>query len=235
MSYKCIVFDFDGTLADTEKKAFTIYNQLAEKYQYSPVTMEELQHIKNLHVKEILEIVDIPFHRLPRVLKEGQKMMREQSSEIRAFNADIQDFFIRLNKEVKYSGILTSNIKKTVNHFLKRYEIEDQIKFVRCSALMSKAEKIKKVLRRFRLAPEEMLYIGDETRDIEACQKVGVDVAAVRWGYNTPEALRQCQPTYMIDDLWDLIGIVEKKNQEIIPLYADHQNDSFKEKIPEGC
>ena len=67
MSYKCIVFDFDGTLADTEKKAFTIYNQLAEKYQYSPVTMEELQHIKNLHIKEILEVVDIPFLRLPRV------------------------------------------------------------------------------------------------------------------------------------------------------------------------
>ncbi|PKM52983.1 MAG: phosphoglycolate phosphatase, partial [Firmicutes bacterium HGW-Firmicutes-5] len=26
MTYKCVVFDFDGTLADTEEKAFNIYN-----------------------------------------------------------------------------------------------------------------------------------------------------------------------------------------------------------------
>ena len=68
MAYKCVVFDFDGTLADTEEKTFNIYNDMAEKYKYRKITKEELQHIKNLHIKEIMEIVDIPFYKLPRVL-----------------------------------------------------------------------------------------------------------------------------------------------------------------------
>ncbi|MDI3535845.1 MAG: phosphoglycolate phosphatase [Eubacteriaceae bacterium] len=235
MPYKCVIFDFDGTLADTEEKAFQIYNRLAEKYQYSQVTMEELQHIKNLHIKEILEIVDIPLHHFPRVIKEGQKMLKSESSEIHAFNSDIHDFFVAMNKEVEFCGILTSNIKKTVNQFIKKYFLEEEIKFVKCSALMSKADKIRKVLRWSRIKPHEMLYVGDETRDIEACKKVGVDVVAVKWGYNTPKALEQCDPTYMIDNLWDLLDIV-KKNQKgfDIKLLSSEVDLEYKKELLEG-
>ena len=38
MAYKCVVFDFDGTLADTEEKTFNIYNDMAEKYKYRKIT-----------------------------------------------------------------------------------------------------------------------------------------------------------------------------------------------------
>lgn len=212
MAYKCVVFDFDGTLADTEEKAFNIYNELATKYKYSTVTMEEPQHIKNLHVKEIKEIVDIPFYQFPRALRDGQKMMRKESNEIHAFAPDIHAFFTALRRETKHIGILTSNIKKTVSDFLITYDISHEIEFIMCSALMSKSKKIKKVLRKHDIKPSEMLYIGDEVRDIEACHKVGVDVAAVNWGYNTPLALEKCKPTFMIDNIWKVIDIVKTKN-----------------------
>ncbi|MGL4606936.1 MAG: HAD-IA family hydrolase [Eubacteriaceae bacterium] len=211
MAYKCVVFDFDGTLADTEEKAFKIYNQLASKYKYSTVTMEELQHIKNLHIKEIMEIVNIPFYRLPRVLGEGQKMMREESDEIRSFSPNIEDFFEELRGITTTVGILTSNIEKTVSRFLETYQLKEEIDFIMCSAMMSKSKKIKKVLRKFDLDKSEMLYVGDETRDIDACKKVGVDVAAVTWGYNTELALKRCEPTYMINDLWEVTKLVERK------------------------
>ena len=213
MTYKCVVFDFDGTLADTEEKAFNIYNELATKYKYSTVTMEELQHIKNLHIKEIKEIVDIPFYQFPRALRDGQKMMRKESTEIHSFSPDIHNFFTELRKETDHIGILTSNIKKTVAQFLITYDISHEIEFIMCSALMSKAKKIKKVLRKYDIKPSEMLYVGDEVRDIEACHKVGVDVIAVKWGYNTPLALEKCEPTFMIENLWNVIDIVKTKNQ----------------------
>ncbi|MEG0377324.1 MAG: HAD-IA family hydrolase [Eubacterium sp.] len=211
MAYKCVVFDFDGTLADTEEKAFNIYNQMAKKYKYRTVTKEELQHIKNLHIKEIMEIVDIPFYRLPRVLSEGQKRMRQEMETIRAFEPEIKSFIEALSLITDNIGILTSNVEKTVSSFLKHYQMDDKFDFIFCSAILSKQKKIKKVLKKYDLKQEELLYIGDETRDIESCKKAGVDVAAVRWGYNTSEALERCQPTYMVDSIWDILSIVKNK------------------------
>ena len=106
--------------------------------------MEELQHIKNLHVKEIKEIVDIPFYQFPRALRDGQKMMRKESTEIHAFAPDIHEFFTALRKETNHIGILTSNIKKTVSDFLINYDISHEIEFIMCSALMFKAKKSKR-------------------------------------------------------------------------------------------
>ena len=138
--------------------------------------------------------------------------MRKESTEIHAFAPDIHEFFTALRKETNHIGILTSNIKKTVSDFLINYDISHEIEFIMCSALMSKAKKIKKVLRKHDIDPGEMLYVGDEVRDIEACHKVGVDVIAVNWGYNTPFALEKCKPTFMIDNIWDVIDIVRTKN-----------------------
>lgn len=211
MAYKCVVFDFDGTLADTEEKTFNIYNDMAEKYKYRKITKEDLQHIKNLHIKEILEIVDIPFYRYPRVISEGQKRMRAEMNDIRAFYPQIKSFMDDLSPITEYCGILTSNIEKTVQAFLKHYDIEKDIDFILCSALLSKEKKIKKVLKKYKITKEELLYVGDETRDIESCHKAGVDVVAVRWGYNTPRALERCNPTYMADHITDILTIVKNK------------------------
>ena len=211
MAYKCVVFDFDGTLADTEEKTFNIYNDMAEKYKYRKITKEELQHIKNLHIKEIMEIVDIPFYKLPRVLSEGQKRMRATMEDIRAFYPEIKTFMDDLTQITEYRGILTSNIEKTVQSFLRHYRLEEDIDFIMCSALLSKEKKIKKVLKKYDLKKEELLYVGDETRDIESCHRAGVDVVAVKWGYNTPKALERCNPTYMVDHTTDILTIVRNK------------------------
>lgn len=208
MAYKCIVFDFDGTLADTEDLVFKIYNELARKYTYRPVSRDELSHIKNLHVQEILEIIDVPLVKIPKMIRLGQKEMRKARSTIVAFDPNLAHILCELGTMVEVQGIITSNVKPTVRAFLKKYGIEDEFDFLTGSALFSKQKKIKRVLRRYKLSPAELLYIGDETRDVEACRTAGVDVAAVTWGYNTAAALSACRPTYLIDDLAELLEIV---------------------------
>ncbi|MGL6292604.1 HAD-IA family hydrolase [Eubacterium aggregans] len=214
MAYKCSIFDFDGTLADTEQQVFQLYNDMAEKYKYRKVTHEELQHIKELNIADIMEIVDIPFYRLPRVLREGQRRLREEKDSIKAFKPHLRDFMRALESETEIRGILTSNVKKTVNAFLRNYAIADYFDFVVCSSLLSKEKKIKKVAKKYRLELSEILYIGDETRDIEACHRAGVDVVAVDWGYNTLAALERCNPTYTASSLEEILEIVRSQDDE---------------------
>lgn len=208
MNYKCVVFDFDGTLADTEAIVFDIYNKMASKYHYSPINREQLGHIKEMHIQEIFSLIEIPWHKLPRVIRDGQKQLHRETENIYAFDPDIHRFMVTLRQHVPHAGILTSNINATVRHFLTRYQLDDLIDFVFCSSLLSKERKIRKVLKKYHLKKEELLYVGDETRDIEACHRAGVDVAAVSWGYNTSAALDRCHPTYTIQTLNDLITIL---------------------------
>lgn len=45
---KYIVFDFDGTLVDSQNIFVPIYNQLAEKHGYKTVREEEIEYLRKL-------------------------------------------------------------------------------------------------------------------------------------------------------------------------------------------
>ena len=52
--------------------------------------------------------------------------------------------------------------------------------------------------------PAEALYVGDEVRDAEAAQAVGIAFAAVSWGFATPEALRRQAPDRLFASVADI-------------------------------
>ena len=54
------------------------------------------------------------------------------------------------------------------------------------------------------------LYIGDETRDIEAARNNDLISIAVTWGYNTEQVLQDYSPTYVVHEPNDLLSISPK-------------------------
>jgi phosphoglycolate phosphatase-like HAD superfamily hydrolase len=70
---------------------------------------------------------------------------------------------------------------------------------------------MKKILKHEKLIPSSVLYIGDETRDIEAAKESGLRMAAVTWGYNSPEALAAMRPDHLITSPEEILRIREAK------------------------
>ncbi len=54
--------------------------------------------------------------------------------------------------------------------------------------------------------PEDCLFIGDSTADMEAGRRAGVQICAVDYGYGKAEALAKWQPDFVISDLRELCG-----------------------------
>ncbi|MEL7244542.1 MAG: HAD hydrolase-like protein, partial [Cyanobacteria bacterium J06573_2] len=48
MTQKVIIFDFDGTIADTVDALVSIANSLAVEFNFAPITPEEFVLLKNL-------------------------------------------------------------------------------------------------------------------------------------------------------------------------------------------
>lgn len=62
--------------------------------------------------------------------------------------------------------------------------------------IMGKEKTIKKLLTSHKLNPHEVIYVGDEIRDIKACRKIGIKIICVDWGYDAIEMLKINQPDY---------------------------------------
>ena len=64
-------------------------------------------------------------------------------------------------------------------------------------------------MKKYNIKPNEILYVRDEVRDIVACQRIGVDIVAVTYGFNSKELLKKYEPTYLVDSLDDINYIIK--------------------------
>jgi phosphoglycolate phosphatase-like HAD superfamily hydrolase len=95
---------------------------------------------------------------------------------------------------------LSSNNNDNLSFFLQRYNI-DAFNWVEgTSGILKKANRICQQLKRHGLKPSEVVYIGDEVRDIEAARKCGIKMIAVSWGFHTTDLLCSHNPDYLVDN-----------------------------------
>ena len=208
MRFRCLVFDFDGTLADTLEETMVILNELAEEYGFRRFRREDMQEAKHMTVAEFVRFLGIPAWRVPRLLTKGKRRLTQRLATIRPIPG-ITDVLPGLSAAVGHLGILTSNSEDNVSIFLRSHAI-DCFEFVNSTPkLMGKARYLRKILRQYGLRSEEMLYVGDEIRDIEAAHESEIPVAAVTWGFNSAAVLEAATPDYLIhhpSELLDLCG-----------------------------
>ncbi|RYD47438.1 MAG: carotenoid oxygenase, partial [Verrucomicrobiaceae bacterium] len=76
------------------------------------------------------------------------------------------------------------------------------------SRLTGKSAHLRAIRKTFSLHAEEMLYVGDEIRDIKASKKAGIDMAAVTWGFNSSESLTAESPAHLINSPAELLKLV---------------------------
>jgi len=208
MIYKTLVFDFDGTIADTLGETRRIFNKIAPDYGIREVAEEELNQLRHLSLKELLDHLDIPKRRVPALIARGTGMMRGNITQLQLI-AGMSEVLIELRRHVRSFGILTSNATANVDLFLRTHGLREQFDFISStSKLTGKSKHLKAIRKTFSMRPEEMLYIGDELRDVKASQKAGIPIAAVTWGFNSRESLAASKPDYLFDTPADFLRLL---------------------------
>ena len=212
MGVNTIIFDFDGTLADTLPLCVTCVNSLSQEYGYKP--LENVELLRNKTISDFIqEDLCLSWYQLPGYISKLKKMISEQSDSISLFET-INELITELSKHCRI-GIITSNLECTVKNVLERFSIKN-ISFIFSSEdhstikkiIYGKSSVIKSFLDKNNLNKNQVLYVGDELRDIQACRKAGVKIAAVTWGYNSREILDEEKTDYLIDKPLNLLNII---------------------------
>ena len=200
MSCECwFIFDFDGTLADSFRTAHHLFNQLATRYGYHPVEERDVELMRRKTAREFFTARGISQFLLPVLAIQGRRDLARHIAEVPPV-AGIAEVLPRLKQLGHHLGILTSNATENVEAFLHTHQLQNFFDFIYCSRdMFGKDRRVKALMRKYRLAPEQVIYVGDTDADVLAAQKAGIRVAAVTWGYQAREVLSVLNPTWLLD------------------------------------
>lgn len=208
MIYRSLIFDFDGTIADTLGETRRIFNQIAPDYGIREVGEHEIDGLRHLSLKQLLDHLEIPKRRVPALIARGTGLIRGNIIRLPLI-AGMHEVLLEMRRHVDSFGILTSNTTANVDLFLESHGLGEIFDFVSStSKLTGKSKHLKAIRKTFSLRHEQMLYIGDELRDVKASQKAGIPIAAVTWGFNSREALAAAEPDYLFERPADFLRLL---------------------------
>ena len=204
---RCVVFDFDGTLVNSVEAAFHAFQQVGPQFGCAPLTRARLDELRGRHVREVIRALGVPFHRVPRLASRMRVAMREELLETSPI-AGIAEVLDELSRRGYRLGVLSSNAKSSVSAYCERHGLDGFDFIVAGAGLFGKATALRVLLRRQGIQASDLLYVGDELRDLEAARAAGVRFAAVGWGYTSLDRLAAAGPDYRLERPGDLLECI---------------------------
>ena len=209
MLIKALVFDFDGTIADTWKVIFKILREHQEEWRLPEITKETIADFRGKPFFELIKKYNIVLLKLPFIVSKTQKELKSRMVQVSLFKG-IKEVIMSLKKRGYPLGILTTNSKENVLYFLKHHGL-DIFDFIQSErSILGKDKGLRNILDKNNLQPTEVLYIGDEIRDIDACKENNVKIISVTWGFNTKKILKKNKPDFLVDTPSEILKIVSK-------------------------
>jgi phosphoglycolate phosphatase len=204
-----VIFDFDGTIAATVPTMMAVINELQTIYGYQPVKGAELESLRKVPAKELVGTrLGLAWYQLPLFQYRFRKAAKKHLPTVKLHDG-VHDVIVAAKQAGCKIGVISSNSVEFITNFFRKNDVPlfDDISE---ASIFGKAAVIKKFMKRNGIKQQNAVYVGDETRDIEACHDAGVTSIAVSWGGNCAQLLEQYRPTELVHDAEGLQGAIQK-------------------------
>ncbi|HZM34289.1 MAG TPA: HAD-IA family hydrolase [Burkholderiales bacterium] len=190
---RAVLFDLDGTLADTAPDLAAALNRLRAGQGLEPMPLERVRPFASAGARGL---VHVGFGVKPgegeyNALREAfLEHYREHTCvETRLFPG-IAELLRELAARAIKWGIVTNKATRFTDRIVAALKLKPDC--IACgdttphlkphpASLLHAAEVLN-------LAPDECMYLGDDLRDIQAARAAGMRPVAVEWGYHHPES-----------------------------------------------
>lgn len=211
--YDAVLFDFDGTIADTGRGIFSSIQYAVECLGLEPLDAETLRRFIGPPIYD-------SFKRELGLDDEKSdfavKKYREKYAESGIYELDIYDGIIPLIRKLRENGIKVGIASSKPQNFLIRIvdflEIAELIDFISAPSAddtpQSKASLINNSAEALNICKDKILMVGDRYFDIDGANGAGVESVGVTFGYGSEEELKKSGATFIAgcaDEIADII------------------------------
>lgn len=204
---KPIIFDFDGTIADSFE-VFLQSLQVVLKLR-RPLTAEEIADLRQSSTREIIKKLGVKKWQLALLVTKGRREIAQRMDSVEVF-AGMPEVIKALSATNYTLYIVSTNNRESIDDFLAKYKLSQYITHVYANiGLQGKVKSLKKLQKQQELSAADCLYIGDETRDIEAAKKAHMACIAVGWGFSNPDTLKSYKPSAFVSQPKELLKAIQ--------------------------
>ena len=223
MKYKAVLFDYDGTIVDSNQVIVESWNYMTKKFvgEVLPTSMliktfglPLIDAFKMVAADYGLEVTDDLLKQMDEAYSGYQY---QQTIDGYPTFPGMIDLIKNLHKEGVKLGIVTSRRKKSLYEGLKRYGVLECFDAIICdeSTDIHKPEPEPALLacQQAGVEPKDALMVGDSRFDIACGNRAGCDSCFVNWSFsNTRAQVEEFSPaTYYIDKAEEIFNIVMDK------------------------
>ena len=209
---KYLVFDFDGTLADTTEGILQTTRATFARMGLPIPSDADIRLGIGLPLKGSLHTAGVPDDRLD----EGSDIYHEIFYEIAPKHINIypgvRESLEMLAAKGLRMGIATSRTEHSLVMLLEEHGIRQYFEILGSVGCVERPKPapdlVRWVLERFGADPSEAMVIGDTTYDIQMGTAAGCRTCAVSYGNHSVERLLTASPDHIVADLWDLVALI---------------------------
>ncbi|MCC8536043.1 HAD hydrolase-like protein [Xanthomonas axonopodis pv. poinsettiicola] len=200
-----IIFDFDGTLADSFGFFLDTQRELAARHGFRAAELDEVDAARRLSTRALIKRSGLPAWKVPLVAADFIRLMR--AAPPAALFPGIAQALNALHAGGTRLAVVSSNSVENVQRVLGE-ELSARFALIEGGAhLLGKQRALRRVLRATSHTPAQAIYVGDQVADWEAAQVLGLPFAAVAWGYAHPEVFAGLAGTQLIERVEELLAL----------------------------
>jgi len=185
-----VLFDFDGTLADTAADLSRALNRLRSARGLADLPLEELRPHASSGARGLIGagLGILPEHAEFQALRDA--FLKHYEAEIcvdtRLFPG-MEELLTHIEARGLRWGIVTNKSTRLTRVLVKMLELEERAACVVCGDttphLKPHPASLLYAAQELVLAPQDCVYLGDDLRDVQAARAAGMRSVAVGWGY----------------------------------------------------
>ena len=203
---KAVIFDFDGTIADSLPGIVNLYESVRKKGHKH--TAADIEKMRNLSMYQIAVAMKIPKWKIVILAIWGRRMFKNHMRTIRVYPGMAELIEELKNKGVKLFVVSTNNTAN-VTKYLTKHGLIDQFDNVYGGAsFLGKARAMRKAVVENNVKTTDVWCVGDERIDIHSARKAGLKIVSVSWGYSSRDGLQALGPDAIVDTMPELRKIL---------------------------
>lgn len=206
-----LIFDLDGTLADTRKDLTNAVNYARKQFGLSKLNIDTVMQYVGQGARRLLERALPPEHQnhIDEALKNFCEYYTQHALDFTTLYPSVRETLEHFKN--KKMAVISNKPEDLSRIVLQGLGIDTYFDLIlggdSLTVMKPDPEPIFHVLRELEVKPERAVMIGDGTTDMEAGKQAGVHTCAVTYGYRPRETLLASEPEFVIDDMKELISL----------------------------